>query len=560
MQQTTNYKLNKIELSDSPADITVLNSNWDTIDTNLKKLSDEKFNKAGGTVSGTVTITGKLTENDGIDLTGGNLTISNGSVSVNGLLTVGGLDISKQVDNSEIRVNGGNGLEHGGSLVVYGKDSTINKGGFLLQAHNGTNGATLTGSPDGTLTWSGKLIASGGAELNGNVTFNNAMIGKTSFLSVVDVTKGTAPSAQKSFHWGFYDKNGFGIPANRLARIQYTIGTDNNPQMAMFVNRPNEGSTEDPVGIIAQWIGNTSARISVTHHPSTDSNDKQIATTYWVRNLRATTSQYGLIKVADETALLTESNDAALTVDKAYELNDFRRMNTAYVVGDKVNCAFNFGVYLECTTAGTTSAESLDTRNVTFGQVITDGTAQWTVRAHIKSINGAVPDGNGNVDINIEGYALEQDILDACDEALENGTGGASGETDLETLLNQYAQMVVNYQNILANMADYVIEKGENDKGWYRIYKSGWVEQGGSVITTEQAKVIELPIEMQDTNYKVQITVFDDADYGGISGSDCLQTNGSTTTQITVSHLTITTGFTWEVKGYRKTTTESVQS
>ena len=379
MQQTTNYKLNKIELSDSPADITVLNSNWDTIDTNLKKLSDEKFNKAGGTVSGTVTITGKLTENGGIDLTSGNLTISNGSVSVNGLLTVGGLDISKQVDNSEIRVNGGNGLEHGGSLVVYGKDSTINKGGFLLQAHNGTNGATLTGSPDGTLTWSGKLIASGGAELNGNVTFNNAMIGKTSFLSVVDVTKGTAPSAQKSFHWGFYDKNGFGIPANRLARIQYTIGTDNNPQMAMFVNRPNEGSTEDPVGIIAQWVGNTSARISVTHHPSTDSNDKQIATTYWVRNLRATTSQYGLVKVADETALLTESNDAALTVDKAYELNDFRRMNTAYVVGDKVNCAFNFGVYLECTTAGTTSAESLDTRNVTHGQVITDGTCQWTV-------------------------------------------------------------------------------------------------------------------------------------------------------------------------------------
>lgn len=399
MQQTTNYKLNKIELSDSPADITVLNSNWDTIDTNLKKLSDEKFNKAGGTVSGTVTITGKLTENGGIDITSGNLTISNGSVSVNGLLTVGGLDISKQVDNSEIRVNGGNGLEHGGSLVVYGKDNTINKGGFLLQAHNGTNGATLTGSPDGALTWSGKLIASGGAELNGNVTFNNAMIGKTSFLSVVDVTKGTAPSAQKSFHWGFYDKNGFGIPANRLARIQYTIGTDNNPQMAMFVNRPNEGSTEDPVGIIAQWVGNTSARISVTHHPSTDSNDKQIATTYWVRNLRATTSQYGLVKVADETALLTESNDAALTVDKAYELNDFRRMNTAYVVGDKVNCAFNFGVYLECTTAGTTSAESLDTRSVTHGQVITDGTAQWTVRAHVKSVNGSVPDANGNVEV-----------------------------------------------------------------------------------------------------------------------------------------------------------------
>ena len=40
MQQTTNYKLNKIELEDSPPDITVLNPNWDKIDTELKSASD----------------------------------------------------------------------------------------------------------------------------------------------------------------------------------------------------------------------------------------------------------------------------------------------------------------------------------------------------------------------------------------------------------------------------------------------------------------------------------------------------------------------------------------
>ena len=316
MIQTTNYKLNKIELADSPADITVLNGNWDTIDTNLKKLSDEKFDKKGGTVSGTVTITGKL-------------------------------------------------------------------------------------------------IASGGAELNGNVTFNDPIIGKTSFLATVDAVKGTAPSAQKSFHIGFYDKNGFGIPANRLARIQYTLGTDNNPQMSMLVNRPNEGSTEDPVGVIAQWIGNTSARISVTHHPSTDSNDKSVATTYWVRNLKATASQYGLVKLADETALLNESDESALTVDKAYELNDFRRMETAYSVGDKVNCAFNFGLFLECTTAGTTSAGTLDTRNVTHAQVITDGTCQWTVRTNVKSVNGNVPDASGNITVpTTDANTIKQVVLD----------------------------------------------------------------------------------------------------------------------------------------------------
>lgn len=349
MQQTTNYKLNKIELSDSPADITVLNGNWDTIDTNLKKLSDEKFDKKGGTVSGTVTITGKL-------------------------------------------------------------------------------------------------IASGGAELNGNVTFNDPIIGKTSFLATVDAVKGTAPSAQKSFHIGFYDKNGFGIPANRLARIQYTLGTDNNSQMSMLVNRPNEGSTEDPVGVIAQWIGNTSARISVTHHPSTDSNDKSVATTYWVRNLKATASQYGLVKLADETALLNESDESALTVDKAYELNDFRRMETAYSVGDKVNCAFNFGLFLECTTAGTTSADTLDTRNVTHGQVIIDGTVQWTVRTHVKSVNGNVPDANGDITIEVQpfpsgtqllfyqanaptGWTKVTGIGNRAVKIVEDDTGGTTGGT-----------------------------------------------------------------------------------------------------------------------------------
>lgn len=37
MKKTTNYQLNKIELTDSPPDITVLNPNWDTIDQKMKE-------------------------------------------------------------------------------------------------------------------------------------------------------------------------------------------------------------------------------------------------------------------------------------------------------------------------------------------------------------------------------------------------------------------------------------------------------------------------------------------------------------------------------------------
>ena len=115
----------------------------------------------------------------------------------------------------------------------------------------------------------------------------------------------------------------------------------------------------------------------------------------------ATTEEYGLIRLASESDILQETDNKVMDVPLAYELNDFRRMNKTYAVGDKVNCAFRFEWFLECTKAGTTSGQTLDTRNVTFGQTITDGSVNWVVRAHVKSVNGIVPDANGNVSISI---------------------------------------------------------------------------------------------------------------------------------------------------------------
>lgn len=111
----------------------------------------------------------------------------------------------------------------------------------------------------------------------------------------------------------------------------------------------------------------------------------------------ATTAKAGLVRLASESDVLAESEDATMNVPLAYELNDFRRISKTYAVGDKVNCAFRFEYFLECIQAGTTSAESLDTRNVTFGQEITDGTVKWVVRTHIKSVNGILPDAEGDV-------------------------------------------------------------------------------------------------------------------------------------------------------------------
>lgn len=111
----------------------------------------------------------------------------------------------------------------------------------------------------------------------------------------------------------------------------------------------------------------------------------------------ATTSKFGLVRLAAEEDVLNEAPQTAVCTQLIYEINEFRRKSTAYQVGDKVDCAFQYERFLECTKAGTTSGELLDTRNVTHGQVITDGTAEWTVRTHIRSINNAVADASGNI-------------------------------------------------------------------------------------------------------------------------------------------------------------------
>lgn len=115
----------------------------------------------------------------------------------------------------------------------------------------------------------------------------------------------------------------------------------------------------------------------------------------------ATYDNYGLVRVADDTDVLSDDNDeAAITPAVYHDVSDFRHKSTAYKVGDKVECMFNFELFLECTQAGTTGSGALDTRNVTHGQVITDGTVKWTVRTHIKSVNNIVADASGNVIIN----------------------------------------------------------------------------------------------------------------------------------------------------------------
>ena len=107
-------------------------------------------------------------------------------------------------------------------------------------------------------------------------------------------------------------------------------------------------------------------------------------------------------------------------------------------------------------------------------------------------------------------------------------------------------------QNVDNNAgADIVIEfqlpTAENDHTWYRKYKSGWVEQGGTFSTGGSGnKTVNLPITIYDTSYWIQVS---------------RQSGASTTSNVNVWSRTPTsesqfviyssddTGVKWEVRG-----------
>lgn len=119
----------------------------------------------------------------------------------------------------------------------------------------------------------------------------------------------------------------------------------------------------------------------------------------------ATTQSPGIVQLAAETDELNPTAAKALAPANVYKLCNFRIISTAYEVGDVVACAYHADLQLKCTQAGTTSAEPLNTADVTAGQEITDGGVKWTVEqvGLVKTVNGQKPDAGGNVQIDTGG-------------------------------------------------------------------------------------------------------------------------------------------------------------
>lgn len=101
-------------------------------------------------------------------------------------------------------------------------------------------------------------------------------------------------------------------------------------------------------------------------------------------------------------------------------------------------------------------------------------------------------------------------------------------------------------QNVTTDV-DYVVESKfptDSDPTWYRLYKSGWCEQGGETEATESTGyTVSLLKQFQSVNYNIQIT----CKSSGSTGNGWGYAHTKTITNFKV--VQTASGAYWEAKG-----------
>lgn len=201
-----------------------------------------------------------------------------------------------------------------------------------------------------------------------------------------------------------------------------------------------------------------------------------------------------------EFAMVSDLQDYAtpeVCTQLIYEINEFRRKSTTYAVGDKVDCGFQHERFLECTKAGTTSADLLDTRIVTHGQVITDGTVEWTVRTHVRSINGSVAKADGDVPVDVGAKTVEGKSPDSKGN-VDLGLHAVATSGNYNDLSNK--------PTIPASPDIYVTQSGSSGSDRYRVWSNGFIEQWGLLNGSGGGGTVTFPKRFSNTSYIFVVT------------------------------------------------------
>jgi hypothetical protein len=106
------------------------------------------------------------------------------------------------------------------------------------------------------------------------------------------------------------------------------------------------------------------------------------------------------------------------------------------------------------------------------------------------------------------------------------------------TFINEEQMDAANISNKIDRVweswqeADYVVESYSNGTEWYRLYKSGWLEQGGEVYhNVKETHTVNLLLPYRDTYYNVTKSL----------GVDGIYTDSSYTQNVTIFNYTTTT-------------------
>ena len=103
--------------------------------------------------------------------------------------------------------------------------------------------------------------------------------------------------------------------------------------------------------------------------------------------------------------------------------------------------------------------------------------------------------------------------------------------------------------NLTVNI-DYVVDSYVNGTEWYRVYKSGWIEQGGTTTTSANSKVITFLKPFSDTNYNVIVgNMYTTANTSGVSTSSLASALTATGFQLSQPNQS-TRYSTWRACGY----------
>ena len=125
-----------------------------------------------------------------------------------------------------------------------------------------------------------------------------------------------------------------------------------------------------------------------------------------------------------------------------------------------------------------------------------------------------------------------------------------SDQIDVNEIANTLQTKVDLPDGTSQSDCDFVIESqlpaAGNNYTWYRLYKSGWIEQGGCVNSASGTYTVTFPKRMADTNYTIIKTMSTTSTNTGVQYNQVSFFNKTVSSSDTS---TAGVGFSWEVKG-----------